>query len=320
MIDLKQFTISKQEETKDTGVFEIGPLPQGYGHTLGNILRRILLTSIPGTSITAVKIDGVLHEYSTIEGVSDDVLSLLLSIKNVVLLSKTNDTVTLKLKAKGEEGKSIEVKASDIEKNSDIEVINPDYVITRLTGKNAELDLEIVVNRGIGYHLPNSEARNEIGMLPIDANYSPVLNVSYDVVQTRVGQETELDQLNLTIKTNGSVTPTEVLYTASDILNEMSSHMLDVSSALLNGDEVTLKVGKPVDESEPKKSDEREPILVTDLNLSTRLTNALLRSGYNNLLQLEGMTEEEVANIRGMGDKSFQELIEVLKKYNINLI
>lgn len=319
MIDLKQFTITRRSETRTEGVFEIGPLPQGYGHTLGNILRRVLLTSIPGTSITAVKVDGVLHEYSTIEGVSDDVLAILLSIKNIVLVSKTHDTVTLSLKAKGKKDGVVEVKAGDIEKNSDVEILNPDYVITRLTSEKASLNLELIVNRGVGYHLPDGEVRKEIGMLPIDANYSPVLNVNYDVVQTRVGQETELDQLNLNIITNGSVTPIEALYTASDILNDMVSHLKEISNSMLKGDEVTVAVGKKTVASEPKVLD-KTPIKVIDLDLSTRLSNALLRSGFDDLRKLEGMTEEEVANIRGMGDKSFQELLEVLKKYKIELI
>ncbi|BCX13493.1 MAG: DNA-directed RNA polymerase subunit alpha [Candidatus Dojkabacteria bacterium] len=319
MIDLKQFTINRTSETNDRGQFEIGPLPQGYGHTLGNILRRVLLTSIPGTAITAVKVNGVLHEYSTVDGVSDDVLALLLSVKNIVLVSKTHDTVVLKLKAKGSKDGVVEVKAGDIEKNSDVEIINPDYVITKLTGPDATLELELVVNRGVGYHLPDGEVRKEIGMLPLDANFSPVLNVSYEVVQTRVGQETELDQLNLNIVTNGAVTPIEALHVASDILNEMTSHLVEAASALLKGNEVSLVVGKASTNKQDKEKNST-PLKVTDLDLSTRLVNALVRSGFDDLRKLEGMTEEEVANIRGMGEKSFRELIEVLKKHNINLI
>lgn len=318
MIALNEFTITKTNDTGAKATFEIGALPQGYGNTMANFLRRVLLTSIPGTAITSVKIDGAQHEYSTLEGVSDDVLTILLSLKNVVLVSKTHEPVTLKLSAKGKANEVVEVKASDIEKNSDIVVVNPDYVITTLSGAKSNLNAEITVQRGVGYHFANESVRRELGKLPIDANYSPVINVSYEIVPTRVGQHTDLDQLNLTIQTNGAVTPVEALHTASDILNEMTVHLVKNTNGLLSGDEVTVNLGRK-EEKKVEVKTTLEPIKTVDLNLSTRLTNALLRSGYDDLRKIEGMTEEQIANIRGMGDKSYNELISTLKKHQVKI-
>lgn len=318
MIALNEFTLTKTNDTGNKATFEVGPLPQGYGHTMGNFIRRVLLTSIPGTAITSVKIDGVQHEYATLQGVGDDILTILLSLKNVVLVSKTHDPVVLKLSAKGKANDVVEVKAADFEKNSDVEVINPDYVITTLSGTKSSVDLEITVERGVGYHFGNEGVRKELGMLPIDANYSPVVNVNYEIVPTRVGQQTDLDQVNITIETNGAVTPIEAFHTASDIVHEMTTHLIKNTEQMLSGNEVTVTLGKKQEEK-VETEEVVEPITVIDLNLSTRLTNALLRSGYDDLRKLEGMTEEAAANIRGMGDKSFNELLDVLKKHEVEL-
>ncbi len=321
MVGLNQFIIKKISDDGKTADFEVGPLPSGYGHTMGNFLRRVLLTSVPGSSITSVKIDGVQHEYSTLVGLPDDILAVILSLKNVVLVSKTHDKVRLTLDVKGKKGSVVEVKASDFEKNSDIEIINPDYVISRLTDEKSHLKMEITVERGVGYRLPNEGVRKELGVLPVDANFSPIELVTYDIVPTRVGQETELDQVNLQIRTNGSVTPVEALHVAAQILDEMTTHLVVNTEQMLTGKEITVLVGA-AKIAEPIMSTEEalEPIKVVDLNLSTRLTNALLRSGYDDLRKLTGLTEEEVANIRGMGNKSLNELLAMIKKYEIKLV
>lgn len=323
MIALSEFKIIRKTENDFEELFEIGPLPQGYGHTLGNILRRVLSSSIPGAAVTSVKIDGVQHEYSTLEGVKDDMLSVVLSMKNIAIRMKTEEPVTLSLKVKGKKGSVVEVKASDIEKNSDVEIINGDYVITTLTD-GAEIDAEMVVERGVGYKLPNEEVRKELGMLPVDAFFSPVNQVKYEVVPTRVGQQTELDQVNLTVKTDGTITPSDALSIASKIINDMANNFVEQTKDMISGKAIQ---SVPTEEAAPAKpeeeegtEDEKKSLPVADLNLSTRLTNALLRSGFDDLTKLEGFTEEEVANIRGMGEKSLVELMEVLKKYDIKLI
>lgn len=324
MISLNQFNIKRVNEKADSATFEIGPLPKGYGHTLGNFLRRVLLSSIPGSAITAVKIDGVEHEYSTLEGLSDDILTIILSIKNVVVVSKSLEPEMLNIDIKGKDGKVVEVTAGDIEKNSNVEVINPDYVITRLTGTKGRFKAQLKVERGTGYTSAKEESRKELGMLPIDVTFSTVKLVNYEIVPTRVGQETELDQLNLTVHTNGAVTPIEALHVAVDSLDQMTNHLKNLSEQMLSGNEVTVMLNK-----EEKKnmtnpisstSDNKPPLKVVDMNLSTRLTNALIRAGFDDLRKLEGLTEEEVANIRGMGSKSITELLDTVKKHNIKLI
>lgn len=322
MISLNQFVIKKVEIDQNTSTFEIGPLPKGFGNTLGTFIRRTLLSAIPGTAITAVKIDGVQHEYSSLEGVSDDVLTLILSLKNVVLVSKSLEPVTLDIKVSGKDGEVVEVKAGDFEPSSEVEIVNPDYVITRLTSGKAKFVASVTVERGIGYILPKEELRKELSMLPLDANFSPVQLVNYEITQARVGKETELDQLNLTVQTNGSITPIEALHIAVDTLNQTTEHLMTITEQMLTGKEISVTLSKQqrqIEESTTSAVSET-PIKVTDLNLSTRLTNALLKSNYDDLRKLSGLTEEEVANIRGMGSKSFEELLSVLKKYDIKLV
>lgn len=322
MVSLNQFSINKIVKNDTTATFEVGPLPKGFGHTLGTFLRRTLLSAIPGTAITAVKIQGVQHEYSTLDGLSDDILAVVLSLKNVVLLSKSLDPVELSINVSGKDGEVVEVKAGDFEANSNVEIINPEYVITKLTSSKAKFIATITVERGIGYSLPNESLRKELSVLPVDANFSPVRLVNYDVTPARVGKETELDQLNLSVETNGSITPVEAFHIATDALNQVSAHLVKITEDMLSGKEVSVELSKQqrqVEESASTSTD-GAPIKVADLNLSTRLTNALLKSDYDDLRKLTGLTEEEVANIRGMGSKSFEELLVVLKKYDIKLV
>mgnify|MGYP001312300853 CR=1 FL=1 len=322
MVSLNQFSIKKIEKGENISTFEVGPLPKGFGNTLGTFIRRTLLSAIPGTAITAIKINGVEHEYSTIEGINDDILTIILSLKNVVLLSKSLDPVTLNINISGKDGKVVDVKAGDFEPNSDVEIINPDYVITKLTSSKAKFNASVTVERGIGYALPNESLRKELSMLPVDANFSPVRLVSYDITPARVGKETELDQLNLTVQTNGSVTPIEAFHIATDALNQVTGHLMNITDDMLSGKEVSVSLSKQQRQMEESVSinSAEAPVRVSDLNLSTRLTNALLKSNYEDLRSLTGLTEEEVANIRGMGSKSFEELLETLKKYEIKLV
>jgi DNA-directed RNA polymerase subunit alpha len=327
MISLDQFTIKRNDKSANIAEFEIGPLPKGYGNTMGTYLRRVLLASVPGSAITAIKVNGIMHEYSTLEGLTDDILKLVLSVKNVVPVSKSTTPVTLDIEVKGKKGEVVEVKAGDIAENSDVSIVNKDYVITKLTNEKASFKASIIVERGIGYSLPNEEVRKELGMLPVDAKFSPVKLVSYEVGDTRVGKETELDLLKLTVETNGAVTPQEALFVASDILKQMTDNLLKQAESQIKGDEVSVIVGEKEKEERKqqqqqiaKKEEEKQPLKVLDLNLSTRLTNALLRAGIDDLRSLEGMTEEEAMGIRGMGNKSFVELLDILKGQNIKLV
>lgn len=322
MVSLNQFSIQKTAEKGNTATFAIGPLPKGYGHTLAVYLRRILLSSIPGSAITAVKIDGVQHEYSTLSGVSDDILAVVLSFKNVVLVSKNLEPVVLEIDVKGKDGEVVEVKASDIQTSSEVEVINPDYVITRLTNAKSRFKAQITVKRGTGFSVGDETARKELGMLPVDANFSPVKLVNYTISQTRVGQETELDQLDLNIETNGAVSAIESLHVAADILNQLTTHLAAMTEQMLSGNEITVALNQKqkLAQTVSSQSVAKPELRTNDLNLSTRLTNALVKSGYDDLNKLEGLTEEELSNIRGMGSKSFTELLDILKKHSIKLV
>lgn len=321
MISLKEFSITKTSDANNASEFVISPLPAGYGQTLGNNLRRVLLSSIPGTAITAVKINNANHEYTTLAGLSDDVLQIVLSLKNVVLNSKTDEPVVLTLKAKGKSGEVVNVTAGDIEKNADVEVINPDYVITKLSDEKATVEMSITVQRGIGYALPNEEVREEVSVLPVDAIFSPIKSVKFNVEPTRVGEEVELDKLVLTIETDGSLTPSDAMSISSNILLEMSQNFVEQTKDMISGKVVTtLPTKELVNNKKEDVQTDKEPILINDLNLSTRLTNALVRAGFDDLRKLDGFTEEEVANIRGMGEKSLVELLDILKKYEVKLI
>lgn len=321
MISINNFKIAKVNESVNQADFEIGPLPQGYGITLGNILRRVLLSSIPGSAITSVKIDGADHEYSTLSGIKDDVLTILLSLKNVIFHSKSDEPVILEIDVKGK-NEPVEVKAGDIVENSDVEVINKDYVITTLTSAKARFKAKLVIERGVGYKLPKEEVRQEVGMLPVDAIFSPVKLVKHNVVPTRVGNLTELDQVNISVTTNGAITPADSMNIASNILLEMAQNFVQQTKDMTSG----RVVNKPVIVSSGVQSDVNESVdssnklVVAEMGLSTRLTNALLRSGFDDLNKLNGFAQEEVANIRGMGEKSLVELLEVLKKNSIKLI
>ncbi len=321
MISLAEFRITQKEQTETKGEFEISPLPTGYGHTLGNMIRRVLETSIPGSAVTAVKIDGVQHEYSTLAGLSDDVLTVVLAFKNIIFISKVEEPVKLEIDVKGKDGQVVEVKASDIKANSDVEIINKDYVITKLTGSKTRFKAEITVERGVGYQLPDEAVRQEVGVLPVDAIFSPVKLVSYSVTQTRVGQQTDLDKVNITITTNGSIAPSDALGIAANLLQEMATNLSENANEMVTGNSLmSVPTVSTPSASQIGQNATDKKLLVSELNLSTRLTNALVRAGFDDLSKLEGFTEEEVANIRGMGEKSLVELFDALKKNGVNLI
>ncbi|MCS7317432.1 MAG: DNA-directed RNA polymerase subunit alpha [Candidatus Dojkabacteria bacterium] len=339
MIDLKLLKII-EKPNDDYGfdsVFEIGPLPKGFGDTFGVPLRRILLSSIPGSAITAIKINGLYHEFTTLAGLSDDILTVILSLKNVVVKLKTLESQTLNIEVKGKDGVAIPVKAGDFEENPFVDIVNKDYVITYITGSDSIFKAQIFVERGVGFKMSSSEVRSEIGKIPVDARFSPVTFVHYAITNTRVGQETELDQLNIHIKTNGIITSREALNLAIEILGDGTNHIKNVANNLLNGNEISIKLynqSKHSNEKSVKVTNTTNVLVqqskvddsnipstkIVDLKLSTRLTNVLLKAGITDLKQCNGMTREELANIRGLGSKTLEEFINVLEKHSINLL
>jgi DNA-directed RNA polymerase subunit alpha len=282
------------------------PFERGYGHTLGNALRRILLSSMPGYAPTEVTIDGVLHEYSTIDGVQEDVVDILLNLKGIVFKLQTRDEVTMSLKKEGEGL----VRASDIELPHDVEIINPDHVIAHLS-PGGKLAMEIKVERGRGYvpgNIRNLGDTKTIGKLVLDASYSPVLRVAYSVESARVEQRTDLDKLIMDIETNGVIEPEEAIRNAARVLVEQLSVFADLE-------------GMPISET-PKKSVPVDPILlrpVDDLELTVRSANCLKAENIYYIGDLIQRTENELLKTPNLGRKSLNEIKEVLATRGLTL-
>lgn len=310
MIKLDQFKVKGTKESSDHGIFEIGPLPRGFGHTLGNSLRRILLSSINGGAVTAIKIDGIKHEYATLEGLQEDIITLVLKLKELAIKVYADEPQKIKLNVKGKKGEVLVVKASDLELPSAVEIINGDLEIATLT-KDINLKVEITVENGVGYSLADEDKRKEIGVIPVDSIFSPVKRVKMDVVQARVGQYTDLDQVNLEIFTNGTITPRESLLKSAEIYDELANRLVNQ----LGGD---AKLAEQLLEQEKQQEVKEEKVLVSDLNLSTRLTNALLNAGIADLRELKTKSRDEVINFRGMGKKSITELDQIMTDHNIS--
>ena len=215
MIDYKEQKIKTIKEDKFEGEFLISPLNNGFGFTVGNALRRVLLSSIRGSAVTSVKIDGILHEYTTIEGIQEDILNILLNLKELRIYSRSDEPQILKIHESGEK----EVKAIDLDITDAIEIFDPEQTILTLTDKKSKIDMEITVESGYGYKLVDNDKRNYIGVIPLDSDFSPVSLVNFEVKNTRVGKETDLDEILLTIKTK-SVSPSFALKKALEALDE----------------------------------------------------------------------------------------------------
>lgn len=310
MIGLDQFKVTRVEEKDDYGVFEIGPLPKGYGYTISNSLRRILLSSIKGAAVTAVKIDGVKHEYTTLAGLQEDVITLILKLKDLAVKMEGEDKAVIKLSVKGKKNDTLTIKATDFDLPSNVEILNPELEIATLTA-DVSLNLEITVENGVGYAYPDEGKREELGTIPLDSIFSPVKRVKVDIGKSRVGQDTDLDLVRLEIFTNGTKTPIETLLGAAEIYDQIANRLVD----LLGGD--SAKLDAEMAQVETATAQEEVKILISELGLTTRLNNALLNAGITNLADLAKYSKDEVANFRGMGKKSLTELIEVMDKHNI---
>jgi DNA-directed RNA polymerase subunit alpha len=298
--------ISESEISPIRSKFTIEPLEPGFGYTVGNSLRRTLLSSIPGAAISSVRIDGVLHEFSTIPKVNEDVTDIILNLKELVLRSDLEEPTTAYLKAKG----PAEVTAGDIAPPAGIEILNPDLHVATL-GKGASLEMELTVERGVGYRMAdkNKKSRDPIGVIPVDSIFSPVRKVSYAVEDTRVEQMTDRDRLILDVETDGSVTPREALASAGGTLLELVQLFSDLAEA------ASVSVGPAEDEDQPSDY----AITVEDLNLSVRSYNCLKREGINSVGDLVQKSESELMDIRNFGQKSIDEVKAKLEELGLGL-
>ena len=284
------------------------PLERGFGHTLGNALRRILLSSMPGCAVEEVEIDGVVHEYSTIEGVREDVIEILLNLKGLAVILNNRDEAILNLSKKGAGAAT----AGDIELDHDVEIINPDHVIANLNG-NGELNMRILVRKGRGYSPADSRASGEeetqsVGKLLLDASYSPVVRISYSVENARVEQRTDLDKLIINLETNGTIDPEEAIRRAATILQHQLSVFVDLQSEIV---------------AEPEeREDEIDPILlrpVDDLELTVRSANCLKAEDIYYIGDLIQRTEVELLKTPNLGKKSLTEIKDVLATRGLSL-
>ena len=303
------YKITDYIEKNNFGKFELDPLERGFGTTIGNSLRRVMLSSMPGSAIVAIKIDGAMHEFQPLDGVVEDVMSIILNLKGVVVKNHSDEEVKV---ARLFVDKEQTVTAGDIETDSDVEIMNKDHVIANVA-KGGKLDMEIVIARGRGYvqaegnrsYLENAK----IGFIPIDSNFSPVERVDYDVEMARVGQDANYDKLVLNVHTNGSIRPEEAVSLASKILIEH----LNLLTKLSDIADTTGVMSAKQEDTKQKKLE----IIIDDLELSVRALNCLKRADVNTLGELVEMTEKEVSEIKNLGKKSQQEIIDIVKEHGL---
>ncbi len=310
--DSPNIEVAEISEDKKYGRFVVEPLERGYGITLGNSLRRIMLASLPGVAVSQVKIEGVLHEFSSIPGVKEDVTEIIMNIKNLAI--KDNSDSDEPKKAYIEfEGEGV-VRASDIHVDSDIEIMNPDQVIATLSGgKETRLYIDFLITRGRGY-ISADKNKNEdlpIGNIAIDSIYTPVERVNLTVENTRVGQMTDYDKLTLDVYTNGTLAPDEAVSLAAKVLSEHLKLFINLSENAKNA-EVMIE----------KEDDQKEKVLemsIDELELSVRSYNCLKRAGINTVEELTNKTPEDMMKVRNLGRKSLDEVLAKLKELGLQL-
>lgn len=304
--------IAEISEDKKYGKFVVEPLERGYGITLGNSLRRIMLSSLPGAAVSKVKIDGVLHEFSSIPGVKEDVTEIIMNIKSLAI-KNTSDSEEIKVAYIDFEGEGV-VTAADIQCDPDIEILNPDVVIAHLNGgADSKLYMELTITKGRGYVSADKNKNEElpIGVLAVDSIYTPVERVNLTVENTRVGQITDYDKLTLDVFTNGTLAPDEAVSLAAKVLSEHLSLFIDLSE--------NAKSAEIMVETE---SDEKEKVLemnIDELELSVRSYNCLKRAGINTVEELCNRTSEDMMKVRNLGRKSLEEVLAKLKELGLEL-
>ncbi len=312
MIEIEKPRIETAELTEDGkyGRFVVEPLERGFGNTLGNSLRRVLLSSLEGCAVTSVKIDGVLHEFSTIPGVKEDVTEIVLNLKSLVPKLHETCPKVVEISAEG----PCEVTADDIKCDNEVEILNPELHIATL-GEGAKLNMEITVDKGRGY-VPGERNKqlsgnNVIGVLPIDSIYTPVLKVNYTVDNTRVGQITDFDKLTLDVWTNGVINAEEAVSLAAKVLTEHLNLFVNLSDKASSAE---LMV-----EKDDKGKEKILEMTIEDLDLSVRSFNCLKRAGINTVEDLINKSEEDMMKVRNLGRKSLEEVIQKLNSLGFSL-
>ena len=303
-------TVAEISEDKKYGKFVVEPLERGYGITLGNSLRRIMLSSLPGSAVSQVKVEGVLHEFSSIPGVKEDVTEIIMNIKNLAIKNNSESNEP-KIAVIDFEGEGV-VKVSDIRVDSDIEIMNPNQVIATMS--SGKLYMELTITNGRGYVSADKNKNEElpIGVIAIDSIYTPVERVNVTVENTRVGQITDYDKLTLDVSTNGTLTPDEAVSLAAKVLNEHLTLFIDLSDAGTNVEVLSKKDAK-------SSSDDILDMSIEELELSVRSFNCLKRAGINSVQELVAKTPDEMMKVRNLGKKSLDEVLAKLKDLGLSL-
>lgn len=284
------FQIKKEKETAEYGKFVIEPLEQGYGHTLGNSLRRVLLTSLPGAAITEVKISGIRHQFSTLEGLKEDIIEFILNLKQLRIKYEGTKPVKLTLDVSGPK----EIKGRDIKTPAQVEIVDKDHVLGNLADKKSKLKAVMVVESGFGYSPAEERKSEKLGVIPIDAAFSPVKKVNYRVEATRVGRRTDLDRLIFEITSDGTIKPSKALKDAANILVEYFKQVVSPKKAPQAKKEKTVSLVKTPE------------LTVEELNLPTRIANALRKGGYETLGDLIAATRADLTKVKNLGEKSIK--------------
>lgn len=305
--------IEEISEDHKYGRFVVEPLERGYGTTLGNSLRRIMLSSLPGTAVSSIKVDGVVHEFSSIEGVKEDVTEIVMNIKNLAIKNNAEDPtipVTMYVDAQG----SQVVKAGDIKHGSDIEIINEDQVIATLNGADAKLYIEMTVTSGRGYVSSDKNKKNEqldVDAIAIDSIYTPIERVNIKVEDTRVGHITDFDKLTIEVWTNGTLAPDEAVSLAAKVMSEHLKSFIDLSEKAKNAEVIV----------EPNADDTKKvmDMSIDELELSVRSYNCLMRANIKTVEELTNKTADEMMKVRNLGRKSLDEVLAKLKELGLSL-
>ncbi|MBD7945064.1 MULTISPECIES: DNA-directed RNA polymerase subunit alpha [Psychrobacillus] len=310
MIEIEKPKIESVEisENAKFGKFVVEPLERGYGNTLGNSLRRILLSSLPGAAVTSIQIDGVLHEFSTIEGVVEDVASIIMNVKKLALKIYSDEEKVIEIDVKGEGT----ITAADITHDSDVEILNPELYIATI-GKNGHFRMRMYAGRGRGYTPADQNKREDlpIGVIPIDSIYTPVSRVNFQVENTRVGQMSNYDKLTLDVWTDGSTGPKEAISLGAKILTEHLNIFVGMTDEAQTA-EIMVE----------KEEDQKEKVLemtIEELDLSVRSYNCLKRAGINTVLELASKSEDDMMKVRNLGRKSLEEVRAKLDELGLGL-
>ncbi|HLR09146.1 MAG TPA: DNA-directed RNA polymerase subunit alpha [Bacillota bacterium] len=310
MIEIEKPKIETVEISDDAtfGKFVIEPLERGYGTTLGNSLRRILLSSLPGAAVTSVQIEGVMHEFSTIDGVVEDVTTIILNLKKLALKIYSDEEKTMEIDVQGEG----EVTAADLIYDSDVEVLNPDLHIASLN-ENGSLHMKITAERGRGYRPADANKRDDqaIGVIPVDSIFTPVERVAYQVENTRVGQITNFDKLTMDVWTDGSIRPEEAVSLGAKVFTEHLNIFVGLTE---EAQDVEVMVEKEEDQKEKVME-----MTIEELDLSVRSYNCLKRAGINTVQELTNKTEADMMKVRNLGKKSLAEVKSKLDELGLSL-